>query len=65
MGNLIFQEGRFLDCSCVLGKKKIPLFKQVMLVIACALHNLIYETTTVTYVPWSEFSILGTSASFS
>ena len=36
-----------------------------MLVIACILHNLIYENTTVTYVPWSEFSIWGISTSFS
>lgn len=32
-------------------KKKSPLFKQVMLVIACILHNLIYENTAVMYVP--------------
>ena len=36
-----------------------------MLVIACILHNLIYENTTVMYVPWSEFSIWGISTSFS
>lgn len=46
-------------------KKKAPLFKQVMLVIACILHNLIYENTTVMHVPWSEFSIWGISTSFS
>lgn len=36
-----------------------------MWVIACVLHNLIYGDSTVTYVPWSEFSILGISSSFS
>lgn len=50
---------------CLGRKKKSPLFKQVVLVIAYVLHNLIYEDTTVTYVPWFEFSTLGISASFS
>lgn len=50
---------------CLERKKKSLLFKQVMWVIACVLHNLIYEDSMVTYVPWSEFSILGISASFS
>lgn len=46
-------------------EKSLLLFKQVMWVIVCVLHNLIYEDITGTYVPWSEFPILGISASFS
>lgn len=50
---------------CLERKKESLLFKQVLWVIACVLHNLIYGDSTVTYVSWSEFSILGISSSFS